>query len=244
MKTPVVLTNLEEKTPAEIDFVLFELEARLWAIKRQIAAYRERADEAKSEVMRERFTRDLDDYVKRTADEATQLREWIAPLVAEFTRRGGWTRFTFCLSAGGHYHREADCHTTRGSALTWIADLSGLDDNAVIEKVGYHACSQDECFPTAPLHPAWAISEQRDKEAQRAAREAKYAKGLATREKKIASITKRLNKAKATIDRYAGASVHSQEAVLASHAQHDLEWETRNLGWAQRELDQWIAKKK
>lgn len=244
MKEPTIFADLESKTPAEIDAVLFELEGRKQSIENRIAEYRDSIrSEKTSPVWRERIAVDYERYLKDHADELEKLRGWIMPLVDEFRRRGGWTRYTFCLSYGGHYHRGASCHTTRGSALTWIADLSGLNDNEVIEKVGYHACSQDECFPTAPLHPAWAISEQRDKDAKNADREAKYAKGLATRQKKVANIQKRIAKAQQKIATAHALLTGEELRMTVSYAESDIKWETQSLQYAQRDLDRWVAKK-
>jgi Skp family chaperone for outer membrane proteins len=119
--------------------------------------------------------------------------------------------------------------------VSWIANVSGLDDDGVVEEVGHRACSQDECFPNAPVHKAWAASLAKDKAAKDAERNAKYAKGLAMREKKVANIEKRLAKTRARL--------LSADEYERSSAAYDIEWNERDLAYAKREVERWLAKR-
>jgi hypothetical protein len=77
-----------------------------------------------------------------------------APLHAEFSRRGGWTRF-FAVS-DGHIHRDQNCSTLhRGkerTPLSWMLDMSGTNENDAIRELAEQAhvlCSV--CIPNAPV---------------------------------------------------------------------------------------------
>lgn len=95
--------------------------------------------------------------VQRYDEAATALgeaRDAQTPLVAEFSRRGGWTRFFEV--AGGHIHRQQNCPTLhRGKSRTqlgWLIEMSGTDETKAIAELaaGAHIlCSV--CIPGAPV---------------------------------------------------------------------------------------------
>jgi hypothetical protein len=77
-----------------------------------------------------------------------------APMHAEFSRRGGWTRF-FAVP-DGHIHRLQNCPTLhRGkerTELSWLLDMSGTDEDKAIAELADSAhvlCSV--CVPNAPV---------------------------------------------------------------------------------------------
>jgi hypothetical protein len=179
------LANVESASPAEIDAVWFEAAGRLNQIAGWIAGYRLQAEkEKRSEAERAYYNGLADSEKLKFAPEVAKLRAVVAPLDAEWAKRGGWSRYLICQSDGGHFHKNG-CHSlgrgARPSSVAWVAELSGLDDNAVVEAVGFRACSQPECFPLAPISPAWARSEAEYKRKSQDERDAKYAKGLAMR---------------------------------------------------------------
>lgn len=70
------------------------------------------------------------------------------PFKAEWTSRGGWTRYY--LVAGGHLH-EYSCHTlTPGRTLVGLlCEASGATRDEVVKRYDVTACTH--CFPDAPV---------------------------------------------------------------------------------------------
>jgi hypothetical protein len=70
---------------------------------------------------------------------------------AEFTRRGGWTRFF--LVAGGHIHKDMNCSTcNKNGQLTqfgWLPALSGKTEAEAVAEHGAVLCTV--CYPSAPV---------------------------------------------------------------------------------------------
>jgi hypothetical protein len=226
---------------AEIDLVWEALSAKLEKIMSLLANYRE--DAAKEKVGEGSYTsyqHYFDSYAAETKVERAALNAAIAPLQKEWERRGGWQRYFLCVSDGGHVHYR-HCHTLRwNSMIAWMPALSGLDENGMVEQVGYKACTH--CFPTAPLHPAWVRTEAAAKKASVADKLAKWEKGYAMRQKKVANIQKRIDKANAILaDNYFDSS--GQREINQSGARYDLEWNARDLIWAAKEVARWEAKK-
>jgi hypothetical protein len=109
-----------------------------------------------------------------------------APLEEEYQRRGGWTRVWLVTNEDGHVHRRRSCptcHPTTQVAL--VADLSGLTEDAIIERIGCAACTV--CYPTAPTHPAWARSEREAADAKAARQAERQATADAKAAKKAAN---------------------------------------------------------
>jgi hypothetical protein len=237
------MNDLELKTPAEIDVVWAELDGKLNKILGHLASYKQSARELREsgkdrdEFRAQEYDRFYANYKAQTAAERASLEAQIAPLQAEWERRGGWQRYWLCVSDGGHVHYR-ECHTLRwNSMIAWMPMLSGLDEPGMVEKVGFKACTH--CFPTAPLHPAWVRSEAAAKKATADERLAKWEKGRAMRQKKVDNIRKRLDKAQAIVAKGADAA----EPWGYSSAQSDIKWESQSLVWAERELARWDAKR-
>lgn len=71
-----------------------------------------------------------------------------APFVAEWKRRGGWTRYH--LVSGGHLHRSGCSTITPGYTLIGLLPAaSGMTAAEVVETFQYTACTH--CFPEAPV---------------------------------------------------------------------------------------------
>jgi hypothetical protein len=86
--------------------------------------------------------------------EAKQVEE---PFIAEWKRRGGWTRYF--LVSGGHLHALPCSTLTPGLTLVGlIAEASGLTEEQVVAKYQYTACTH--CFKAAPVEPKLTIAEQ------------------------------------------------------------------------------------
>lgn len=79
------------------------------------------------------------------------------PYHAEFTRRGGWSRFFTVQQHNGHIHSGMNCSTcNRNGSKTsfgWNPELSGLTEAEAVAKLGPNLCTV--CFPTAPVE--WTV---------------------------------------------------------------------------------------
>lgn len=170
--------NLTTATPAEIDTQLADLYGQLASLDAKIeraipTGYgRERALAAQEQAIQE----------------AARVSEALAPLTAEYARRGGWTRAFLVLNTGGHVHRSQACSTTFVTTKWgWLTQLSGKDEAEIVEAAGSDACTV--CYPSAPvdaLRRARSVFHTSEEEAQkaRAERDAAKAERLA---KKIAN---------------------------------------------------------
>lgn len=102
--------------------------------------------------------RAVDRYDEATCD-LYEVRRDRAPLVAEWKRRDGWSRF-FEVSAG-HVHSSRHCKTcNRNGKLTrmgWHPELSGLTEADAVAALGPMLCTV--CFPSAPL--AWTVGREK-----------------------------------------------------------------------------------
>lgn len=113
-----------------------------------------------------------------------ELTEQDAPYLAEWNRRGGWTRVFWCTANGGHAHRSLSCRTLYiGTGMVWLPEHSGADEAELVELAGASACSV--CYPSAPVVPSQLrpAVEAREAKAARdaelaAKREAKAAKAI------------------------------------------------------------------
>lgn len=138
--------NLTTATPAEIDATLADLDAKATAHRTDVIRNREAA---------RRYTGPDATYYTEKANKALLAAQAVeaemAPLNAEFTRRGGWTR-AFIVSAG-HVHSSMNCSTCNNgmypTSFGWLTEFSGKDEAQVIEAAGSRACTV--CFPNAPV---------------------------------------------------------------------------------------------
>ena len=90
------------------------------------------------------------DRVFKVRDMLTRIREQAAPLNAEFTRRGGWTRAFLVQNAGGHVHSSMHCSTCFPTTqFSWMTTYSGRAETAIVEDAGERACTV--CYPSAPV---------------------------------------------------------------------------------------------
>jgi hypothetical protein len=251
MRTEVVVDKpLAEQTPAEIDAVWFEAAGKLNSILDRLAYWREVLEKAEREYERRNAQERYDAYELETRAERAKLKELIDPRQAEWDRRGGWKRYLICQTDGGHFHKNG-CHTLgRGrypSSVAWVAQLSGLDDQEVIEQVGFRACSQPDCFPLAPVHPAWARTEAEYKRKSLEEKLAKWSKGLAMREKKVANARKRLEKGQAKLAAAAKllalGNMGQQAEWERIEAESDIRYASDDLRWGEKEVERWLSKR-
>jgi hypothetical protein len=115
-------------------------------------------------------------------------RDEQAPLHAEFTRRGGWTRAFLVVTQGtGHVHSSMHCSTCFDTTqFAWLPELSGSDETAIVAAAGQDACTV--CYPSAPVDTAgprsiYSKGERKTAE-ERATWQAELAEKRAVREAK------------------------------------------------------------
>jgi hypothetical protein len=168
------LTNL---TPVEIDTELAriytetaKLEARIHGYIREIDRIRESKFGTLAAV----------DKVNALLEQAQEARLALAvesaPYQSEHHRRG-WKRYFLVTNNNGHVHRGMDCVTCFPSTeYSWLVDLAGCDEDAMIEEWGERACTV--CFPSAPTNPLYnrpARIDREERERRQAEREARQA---------------------------------------------------------------------
>lgn len=153
--------DLKTATPVEIDTELARIYRAKMAIARPIAEHNETVKLMKkyerAGMLRGR-NGEPHYLVTREARQARRAKVAIMiisaisrrleqPLNAEFTRRGGWTRFF--LVSGGHLHFRG-CGTLKPTTMIgWLPEDSGKNEAEVIEKWNVTACTH--CFPDAPV---------------------------------------------------------------------------------------------
>jgi hypothetical protein len=179
-------TDIATATPAQIDGEIARLSGIRATAERTIA----RAEETISRI----DNLDADSYQRgfawnspaayakaveefnaaMTAGEAAD--EAITPLNAEYTRRGGWSRFYFVTNTGGHVHRSMSCATCFPTTqYAWLTDYSGSTDEQIVADAKSQACTV--CFEDAPVEAfrGRGSIETPDRKAARIEREAKRA---------------------------------------------------------------------
>lgn len=86
--------------------------------------------------------------------EHSALLQAAEPLIAEYHRRGGWTRAYLVDNPDGHLHKSDNCPTLhKGNFMTrlfWITEVSGQDEAQIVEAAGEKACTV--CYPSAPVN--------------------------------------------------------------------------------------------
>lgn len=144
-------TDLTALAPPQIDEMwaeamgpAYEAFGKLAETRRSINRYRKHNTPV-PEYLTERL-----DAQQAAYDEAAKAS---APFDAEYTRRGGWTRYLIVVSSSnGHVHRSPGyCGAlTPGKTLVRpVFELSGNDDEGVVQSCGHTACSK--CFKDAPV---------------------------------------------------------------------------------------------
>lgn len=153
--------DLSTATPSEIDTALGEIYNRLYRTWDQIdqvtkwiadyekglAKFREGRRAYSS------YTEDgLEDLRVRLEDaraKAEAIKDECEPYEAEYTRRGGWSRFFLVSNNGGHIHSSMHCSTCFPTTrFGWLPQESGKDEAAAVAAHGAILCTV--CFPSAP----------------------------------------------------------------------------------------------
>lgn len=165
---------LAEQTPAEIDAELY----RIWQSEQsalvEINYYRGRGKSG--------FR--ADEYLTAAQSKYDIARAEAIPFSAEFTRRGGWSRYFLVTNANGHVHRELTCSTCYpDTQYAWLPSLSGCDERAMVGEWGEKACTV--CFPNAPTYPRFSEPSRIDLVERERREQEKLARNAARAEKAI-----------------------------------------------------------
>lgn len=173
------MTNLADRTPADIDAEINELQYQQAIAERRTADYSNLAAkyvESGQTYSAERYQAEL----AKWADKLEEVSLALAPLYAEFNRRGGWTRFYLVTNSNGHVHHTTSCTTCFPSTqFGWLTQFSGTSHADLVELAGEKACTV--CFPDAPvdvLHRASRLSTP-EQEARKAEKEKRAAEKAA-----------------------------------------------------------------
>ena len=186
------MIDLRTATPVEIDTILAELDYERWSALCRKIDYWQAADKARNNVhydWRTRTSTPRPQLARAAEFEAlAQEQEAIveakeqemAPLNAEFQRRGGWTRAFLVVTSGqGHVHKSQRCHTCYATTqYHWVTKMSGHDESEIVEAAGERACTV--CYPSAPAYvlnrpTALFTKDEEAKQAARLEREAQRA---------------------------------------------------------------------
>lgn len=161
------LPDLSAMTVADIDQLWFDQAEPLRREQQQL-------NETRKTIRRYRkFGQSAPEYLtrqeQRSAERIAELQQQLAPFDEQWEQRGGWPRAYLVLNRDGHIHRSRTCKQLHVSTqIAWLPDLSGADDQQVIEHAGHMACTT--CFPDAPRHPAF-IASAREAEKDRSAKQ-------------------------------------------------------------------------
>jgi hypothetical protein len=172
--------NITTATPAEIDAALAPIWTRLNHAADEIARATKHIKEA--EARNRALSPFYIDMLTKAETALALAKAEAAPLEAEYTRRGGWTRFFMVMNNGGHLHSSTNCSTCRWTTqFAWMPEFSGQDEAGVVDMAGEDACTV--CFPSAPVEQRsmlpFRVQERAAKEAAAAERAAKKEAQLA-----------------------------------------------------------------
>ena len=181
--------DLTTSTPVEIDTILAKLDYEYFVAMIKSVDYRKAAHKARDYIhydWRTRTSTPRPDEAKalrleKLAAEQEEIRETkeaeMAPLNAEFVRRGGWTRAFLVVTSGiGHVHKSQSCHTCYPTTqFHWMTAYSGKDEVEIVGDAGERACTI--CYPSAPAEVLNRPTKMftKDEEAKAAARDERAA---------------------------------------------------------------------
>lgn len=201
--------NIQELTPAEVDSLLVNAMGIISESENTVETMTDRIAHAESSIENYRpmldyptlkdsertyWTKQLDKYETIITNARTEITMAEAMMVparkietacnAEFSRRGGWSRFWIVVNSNGHIHSSRSCTTCFPTTqYAWLPEISGSTDAEVVELAGMSACTI--CFPNAPVETRSRPS-QIEEPARKAAREERERKAAEKAEKAAA----------------------------------------------------------
>lgn len=190
--------DLTALTPAQIDAEWYLLADALSTIANRAANLKKAAEKNPA------VQADLD----AAREEFRSLSEQERPAYDEFRRRGGWSRYYLVTASNGHVHLGTTCSTCfPDTSYAWLPDLSGLGEDALIEKHGWRICTV--CFPNAPVCPPGVVKAKRAEEATR------------TKHQRLVDLwTKNCDAAQRDLDKAIEKSGHSREQWAQAKAEY------------------------
>lgn len=173
------LLLLQAKTPAEIDAVLNDLGYQLAVVRSRAEQFAKLAQESaegrrhqRPDPVKAKF---YEEQAEQQRAKAQDLAGRIAPLEAEYVRRGGWTRAFLVQNNGGHVHSSTRCSSCYASTrYAWLTDYSGKSEEEIVWAAGELACTI--CYPSAPVEALTRVGEiRRPADVERERRDAEKA---------------------------------------------------------------------
>jgi hypothetical protein len=172
---------LRQQTPSEIDAQIAELSYQIARLSAKSNWETDRIEHFRSMIAKGNDQRWVSDAINegitnrnKLRDQIEKLADQIDPLEGEYRRRGGWTRAFLVTNNGGHVHRTQACSTCYITTdFVWLTDLSGKDEQGIVDLAGERACTV--CYASAPVklrldRPTQLFSEE-EKAAQKAREE-------------------------------------------------------------------------
>jgi hypothetical protein len=145
-----MIENIQNASPAEIDAELNELGYQRAVAQARVADH---SKLLKSRTRRGDQPSELAAYQRRIDEQRAivdDLDAKMAPLEAEYDRRGGWARAFLVTNSGGHVHKDMSCGTCFiTTSYAWMTDFSGMDEAEIVDAAGERACTV--CYPSAPV---------------------------------------------------------------------------------------------
>ena len=148
--------NLTTSTPAQIDTELAVIEQEIGRLVSKVAlevATIARIEKIPADRRMHHEKSMLDRAVQAKAEHQTTIAAKTAeaaPLHAEYTRRGGWSRYFLVTNTGGHVHNTMACSTCYPTTqYAWLPEQSGMSGTDLIALAGEKVCTV--CFPDAPV---------------------------------------------------------------------------------------------
>lgn len=181
------MAKVQDMTPIEIDTILSDLWNKQQVAERKV----ERFQQAKAEILKDQRStsfRTARDGVRLCDDLAAAIEKLVgltaeaAPYEAEYSRRGGWSRYFLVTNDNGHVHRSMSCSTCNREGVAtrfgWMIELSGKDERELTDEIGPNACTV--CFPWAEtIRVEFETAERQRKVDERAANAAEKARKAA-----------------------------------------------------------------
>lgn len=168
--------DLTTATPREIDEALAEIYQRASAPRaRQYEALKSARKYERAGANYARVAASKYEAAATYQEQAETIEAEAKPYEAEYKARGGWARYFWCQSDGGHIHRGRECPSIRPTTiLAWVPAFADRTPADMIAEYGCSVCTK--CYPEAPAHPAY-IQAQIDAEKAQKAKDADLCPG-------------------------------------------------------------------
>jgi hypothetical protein len=190
--------NPTTMAPAQIDTIWLPLMGNIQVSEDRIARFEQEL--AKPDVYaHDRYARLLDDERGKLRGLEIEAK----PFAAEWSKRGGWSRYYLVQNGDGHYHVSRSCPTCFATTQFVINPMtSGLTERELVDLVGTDACTT--CFPWAPTTAAYKSGVSLGKAEKDARRDVKTQARVEKAEKKVAYWEKTMERLRAKMVKLGG----------------------------------------